>query len=76
MGSASIVRILRFAEWMRSRHTAATPQEIMDRFGVARATAYRWIIDWHAATGTRSPYDDIGLRISDGHERARERRAA
>jgi hypothetical protein len=36
-------RTLRFFDWMASRHTPATPHDVMAAFNVSRASAYRWL---------------------------------
>jgi hypothetical protein len=34
---------LQFLVWMESRRRPVTPKDIVDRFGVSRATSYRWL---------------------------------
>ena len=43
-GAASgLETAIRFVRWMDSRHGAPTWQEVRERFGLRRATAYRWL---------------------------------
>lgn len=43
-GSASgMETAIRFVRWMDARHGAPTWQEVRERFGLRRATAYRWL---------------------------------
>jgi hypothetical protein len=41
----------RVAVWIHSLQVKPTPDRVMQRFGVSRATAYRWLAAWRSATG-------------------------
>lgn len=40
-----------FVSWMQSRRTPATPSDLLDRFGMGRATAYRYLRRYRDAFG-------------------------
>lgn len=39
--------LIRFGAWISQRDREPTPEQVMDRFEVSRATAYRWLALWH-----------------------------
>ncbi len=43
-----------FVAWMQSRRTPATPSDLLDRFGMCRATAYRYLRKYQNAFGQES----------------------
>lgn len=40
-----------FVSWMQSRRTPATPSDLLDRFGMSRATAHRYLRRYRDAFG-------------------------
>ncbi|MBM9912754.1 MULTISPECIES: hypothetical protein [Stenotrophomonas] len=40
-----------FVAWMQSRRTPATPSDLLDRYGMCRATAYRYLRKYQDAFG-------------------------
>ncbi|MBG3850076.1 hypothetical protein ABQZ69_03700 [Xanthomonas sp. WHRI 8391] len=42
---------LRFTQWMQARRQKATASEMMDRWGMSRATAYRYKAAYRAVKG-------------------------
>jgi hypothetical protein len=46
---------MRFAAWAMQLHAFPTPQQVRDRFGVSRATAYRYRNLWGAVIGVVPP---------------------
>lgn len=44
--------VFQFVAWMQSRRTPATPSDLLDRYGMCRATAYRYLRKYHDAFGT------------------------
>ena len=45
-------QVARVVLWMQQRHTAPTWRDVVARWGVDRATAYRWLAAWKAAQGS------------------------
>lgn len=42
---------LRFTQWMQTRRKKPTAEEMMDRWGMSRATAYRYKAAYRAVNG-------------------------
>lgn len=38
--------LMQFGAWMATRRYRTTPAQIIERFGVSRSTAYRWLTLW------------------------------
>lgn len=52
---------IRFVDWMMSRRTSTTPRDLMDHFGISRATAYRWLGIYADARGIPWPPSESGI---------------
>jgi hypothetical protein len=46
---------MRFAVWAAQLHAFPTPEQVRERFGVSRATAYRYRNQWGAVIGVTPP---------------------
>lgn len=53
-------QMLRFAWWAHQLRRFPTVTQIRDRFGVCRATAYRWRSALASAHGITAPPDSVG----------------
>jgi hypothetical protein len=42
---------VQFVRWADARHKPPTHKDVMARFNVSRATAYRWINGYYAGSG-------------------------
>lgn len=43
VGTTLFHKTIKFCDWLHSRRSAATAQDVQDHFNVSRATAYRWL---------------------------------
>ena len=50
-GYGEMVRGIRFGRWMAAQRHFPTAQQVMDRFGCHRATAFRWLAQFREAVG-------------------------
>lgn len=60
--------VIAFVRWADSFHRPITPQDVMNRWDVSRATAYRWLRGYDAAGGGKPV--SIGGLILEGRPAA------
>jgi response regulator of citrate/malate metabolism len=63
-GITPCFRTLRFVDWMTSRRSPATAEDVITHFEVSRATAYRWLRAYADARGLVWPVERIDGRPS------------
>lgn len=64
-GYGAVLGTLRFAAWAHEQHHFPTPELVMERFGVCRATAYRWC---------RALAECYGFRLQPREKKGADRR--
>lgn len=57
-GTSLMVETMRFFIWMDGLHAIPRPERIQARFGVSRATAYRWLRAWRDALALPDPHTE------------------
>ena len=57
-GYGDRIAAMSFVLWAQSLRAFPTPQQVMDRFDCARATAHRWLNQYEVASGKCRPRRD------------------